>query len=53
MFDLPEIMANSQKDLQEHINDLIANSFIENFQQNMQKLRDGTDSTLLLETDCF
>ena len=53
MFDLPEIMANSQKDLQKHINDLIANRFVENFQQNVQQIKDGTDSTLLLKTDCF
>ena len=53
MFDLPEIMANSQKDLQNHINDLIANTYVEFFEQNVQKLRDGTDSTLLYKTDCF
>ena len=53
LFDLPGIMTNSQNDLQEHINDLIANSYVEYFQQNVQKLRDETDSTLLLKTDCF
>ena len=46
-------MAYSQKDLREHIHDLIANSYVEYFQQNVQKLREGTDSTLLLETECF
>ena len=53
MFDLSEIMTNSQKDLQNHVNDMIASTYVEYFEQNVQKLRDGTDNTLLFKTDCF
>ena len=53
MYFLPEIMANSQKDLKEVISAIIANGYVENFQQNVQELRDWMDCTVLYKTNCF
>ena len=53
MFSVPKVIQNSQKDLQENINAIIKNGYVEYFQQNAQKLRDGMDSTLLHKTDCL
>ena len=53
IFDFPEIMTNSPRDLQEQFNDLIANTYVEYFEQNMQKLKDGIDNTLLFKKNCL